>query len=662
MPWLLLLSAPLFARTIEVTDTDSLRAALVDAERGDTIKLNAGRYGPTSVPPGADVSITGSPDVVLAGLAVPEATTVALSSLQMSSGPRGLLVQGGAVTVEDVVFSDFRGENESFAIRAEANAQVTLRDVIVEGCSSVLGAVQVVGARLVLEDATLSTNHGPALFMSGGELIGTSVLFSDNQASHGGAVFLSGGSAVLTDALFFDNTAAQKGGAVYVSDGSLAVIDSEWSGSRADLGGHLYVAGGTVSLVRTQLLGASASFGGGGLAVEDGAVTVRNALWSDLSADRGGAVLVGGGQTDIRYSVFTRNDSAVGAAAALDAGRLSISHSIITGHVGAEAIANATAAPIRLTHSLLYDNDLGDWIGDLYIANLVEEQAPRFVNAATADYALLTGSPALDAGDEADLDGTPADMGLYGGPDAWPLSDDDDDGYVYGRDCDDRNAQINEAAADEWYDGTDANCDGRSDFDQDGDGFDSAVGGDCDDTDPTIHPGADDVIDGIDSNCDKFDLTDADGDGWPSDLDCNDADPTTAPGAEEIWYDGEDQNCMGDSDFDQDGDGHTIPQVGGDDCDDTDPFISPSAPEIRDDQVDQDCDGHDLTSDTPDEDTESNEIAGEDITPSAPEAPASAAAPLPSEAQVTIGCATAAPGASWAFLAGLLGLMVRRRR
>lgn len=41
-----------------------------------------------------------------------------------------------------------------------------------------------------------------------------------------------------------------------------------------------------------------------------------------------------------------------------------------------------------------------------------------------------------------------------------------------------------------WYDGVDQDCDGRSDYDIDGDGFDShlAIGGrDCDDSNPTVY-------------------------------------------------------------------------------------------------------------------------------------------------------------------------------
>jgi hypothetical protein len=71
--------------------------------------------------------------------------------------------------------------------------------------------------------------------------------------------------------------------------------------------------------------------------------------------------------------------------------------------------------------------------------------------------------------------------------------------------------------------------------------------GDCDNTDPTIYPGAPEVpYDGIDQDCDGVDLDDLDADGALGATDCDDEDPERFPGNEEVPDDGIDQDCTGD--------------------------------------------------------------------------------------------------------------------
>ena len=126
--------------------------------------------------------------------------------------------------------------------------------------------------------------------------------------------------------------------------------------------------------------------------------------------------------------------------------------------------------------------------------------------------------------------------------------------------------------------------------DQDGDGFGDdaqpvdaasapdghvAQGGDCDDTDPDVHPEADEVCnDGVDDDCDG--LADDDDDSLSTDAD------------DEAY-----------EDLDGDGYGGTLltqcdhsglVDAGGD-CDDDDSAVSPDAVEDCSDGIDQDCDG-----------------------------------------------------------------------
>ncbi len=150
------------------------------------------------------------------------------------------------------------------------------------------------------------------------------------------------------------------------------------------------------------------------------------------------------------------------------------------------------------------------------------------------------------------------------------VTDADGDGHdseaAGGDDCNDDNADVYPGHADEFYDGIDSNCDGTSEYDQDGDGYESEVynddpdlgGGDCQDANADMHPGADDSwYDGIDSDCDGSDDFDQDGDGYGSadhgqGRDCDDSDPETNPENAEV-FNGLDDDCNGEVDDDING-------------------------------------------------------------------------------------------------------------
>ena len=227
-------------------------------------------------------------------------------------------------------------------------------------------------------------------------------------------------------------------------------------------------------------------------------------------------------------------------------------------------------------------------------------------------------------------------------------------------DCDDTSPMVSPAGM-ELCNGVDDDCDGDFDedaqdaptwwLDTDGDGYGaiplaacdqpkgySASGGDCNDGDPSIHPGAVDLCDGIDNNCDGQPdedrplWPDADGDGYGRDDgvvmdcaeikgyvdspgDCDDDDPSIHPSSPEEC-DGVDNDCDGAIDADDadvvdaianypdaDGDGAGsdetvefacgalvgyLPTAG--DCDDHDAAVGPHAVELCN-EVDDDCDG-----------------------------------------------------------------------
>jgi len=265
---------------------------------------------------------------------------------------------------------------------------------------------------------------------------------------------------------------------------------------------------------------------------------------------------------------------------------------------------------------------------------------------------------------------------------AGDLCDDDIDGDGFNNDqeCAPDNPDAAPGAP-ELCDGVDNNCDGDIDeenasgcvvylHDKDGDGFGSGAescqcsappnwvvdGGDCDDLNPSAHPGATEVCNGVDDDClggidDNTDIgctvyfQDADTDGFgsngdsqclcapigtytaPIDGDCNDDNAAVHPEAVEICN-GTDDDCTNGvdtenglqgctvyfQDIDDDGFGlagtgacacesvgdQTATQAG--DCDDQNPIRNPGQPEICDGfenncngQIDEVCDLDDDT-------------------------------------------------------------------
>ena len=190
----------------------------------------------------------------------------------------------------------------------------------------------------------------------------------------------------------------------------------------------------------------------------------------------------------------------------------------------------------------------------------------------------------------------------------------DNDGHASptnscGGDCNDNNATIYPGAP-EMCDGLNHDCDGYTDegCDDDSDGYidDDMGGDDCDDTNVARHPGAGEDCSGfLDMDCDgqiacsdSFCKHDADGDfSYAGDIvctgvnpDCDDSDPSIHPTAGESCNDIDDDcDTTVDEGCDADWDGYENDDWGGTDCDDGNPAVNPGQTENCVDGIDNNC-------------------------------------------------------------------------
>ena len=237
-----------------------------------------------------------------------------------------------------------------------------------------------VGNAAVFIDAAAANSQLRGFKISGGT--GRSL-----SATATSITFIGGGVCILTSAVVQD--------CIIEGNGNAAGIRFK---SQASFGGGVYSTGGTTQLINCLILANHASEAGGSVFVERGTCELDRC-------------------TVFGNTVGTLN-AQIGGLAMRDAGRLAVRNSIVRGNtgqqLGAMPFPNNKGTSVRIEYSDIEGGAAASQVAVLNVGAGNISSDPLFVDVAARNFALRTGSPALDAaapGLPKEADGTAADMG-----------------------------------------------------------------------------------------------------------------------------------------------------------------------------------------------------------------------------------------------------------
>ncbi len=554
------------AATIAVTPTGSEGAATLDdalasAADGDNLQLAPGDYPATKLVD-RNLSIEAAAvGVKMASLDV-QGGQLTLSGIEFTGSGAGLAIRDAEVNASELVFFGAGTPRNEPAIRVSGQSITSFDRVDIQAWNSTSGTVLLVDAG--------STEFSRSSFLR-------------NHATHGGALRVERGSLVVTDCEFGDNSAEEWGGDIAATAGTLSVYGSRFTRSHASKGGAIAAGGSSiVEIEDTEFQQPTATLTGGFLYLEEATATLSRVAGVDAASEMGGAIALFRATLTAEDLNLARNKAVIGGHIHGSESSASLLRTHMTAGTAEQGAAVAwSKGSLDVVNALWVSQEGAAAGGALYASdgNVRMFQATISDNRAESGSAVAMngGSVTIDSSILSDLRG---DALVVTGTGQLKLQNsilvDVDGANTIGNVMLDNSVM----AADPQFTRP---KDGDYTLRATSPALDVLPGdGDPDGTATDL---------GAFGGPDSWILPDADEDGYVYGRDCMDNDASIHEGADDPWYDGIDSNCLGDDDFDQDGDDHRAAAYGGMDCDDTDETRFPGALEASGDTVDADCDG-----------------------------------------------------------------------
>lgn len=319
----------------------------------------------------------------------------------------------------------------------------------------------------VVNNLATSTDGG-GLLVSGAQFAMTRGSLVGNDAVRWGGGLMISSTGTLQGVTVEGNQAVSRGGAIYASGATMLLTLTDillnsnvLADTRTTMGGALYCDYGSVTLERVRVSASVADYGSAAFADTACNLTGTNVI-ADQNVGYSTVDLTGVSSLSLSFAALTNGGSYAVRILPGSSASLSMQHTVLANHnIG------VWTDGIGPTPSFQWCNAWGNSV-DYYglpsptgtNGNIAVD--PSFENVVATDLHLGPTSPLIDAGDPTvlDPDGSPSDIGAYGGPgaDQWDL---DGDGYP------------------SWWQP------GPYDY-----GNYPALGWDCDDLDATVFPGS----------------------------------------------------------------------------------------------------------------------------------------------------------------------------
>ncbi|HEU0295738.1 MAG TPA: choice-of-anchor Q domain-containing protein [Anaerolineales bacterium] len=407
---------------------NDLQSALAVASSGDEIWVAAGTYKPTT---GTDRTISFT---LKSGVAVYGGFAGNELSRQQRDPTINVTILSG-----DVGTSEVSSDNSYHVATSSDSGQSILDGFTVIGGqadgewpNAGGGGIIITGGSLALTNVTFNDNFadiGGGLYMS----VGTSanlenVSFdSNNSATYGAGILNESGTLTVNNGTFTNNIAINDGGGIN-SSGSLIISNSTFSTNSAYLGAGILVSDGTATVTDSTFFGNSTSgLAGGAGIMNGGTVTVANSTFYDNAADGAGGALFNGNIMTVTNSTFA-NNTAYNGGGIWNGGALTVTNSTLSGQAADNqggGIYNEAGGNLLIRNAILWGNTGGEIEniagnmpavtysivqgGYAGTGNLSADPnlGPLQNNGGlTETMALLPGSPAIDAGDDANCPAT----------------------------------------------------------------------------------------------------------------------------------------------------------------------------------------------------------------------------------------------------------------